>query len=506
MAIIKKATLLLFTLLTSLLSLAQMPFVKTLPGCNCTHQPGDLIQTSTGEYLLNVNFDPQNLPMYRSYLHKLDISGNPIWSKQFTANPQANMGVGIQHISEAADGNYFVITPGEPCSYAPTTQCIYFNKLDTAGNFIWQTCYSNDSSIILQIYDAQATNDGGLLFICTKSCNGSNCESGIAIGKIKSNGSLEFLKTIDSLKYSLVNETANFNYNLLVVNSNVYIAGCDSVNPRLLKYNIMGDSIWCKSYPFNDSLGVIDAKRVREASDGSLFTLFERYSFLYIGGIRQLDTIAYTLIHTDSFGNLTSTSEKIWTLGMPLFRIEDFKLFDQDKILATTASPSCQSTYPNYYPSIYELTTLDTNLNIISSLCLGNYANINFVGKPRMNNGLNNSTLITALVDTFSTYSEIPFYACLDSSGIIPLGLPNNKEDEVNFKFFPNPAHSQITFSCKSNQKYLVAICSVSGGIIENWEIEQSQIKIISAFPQGLYVLKIFENNLLKEVKKLVIY
>ncbi|MEO0311827.1 MAG: hypothetical protein RIQ89_1484, partial [Bacteroidota bacterium] len=25
-------------------------------------------------------------------------------------------------------------------------------------------------------------------------------------------------------------------------------------------------------------------------------------------------------------------------------------------------------------------------------------------------------------------------------------------------------------------------------------------------FPQGLYVLKIFENNLLKEVKKLVIY
>jgi hypothetical protein len=498
MAIIKKATLLLFTLLTSLLSLAQMPFVKTLPGCNCTHQPGDLIQTSTGEYLLNVNFDPQNLPMYRSYLHKLDISGNPIWSKQFTANPQANMGVGIQHISEAADGNYFVITPGEPCSYAPTTQCIYFNKLDTAGNVIWQTCYSRDSILEFVINDAIPTIDTGLIFIGVNTNRIPYNESFNYLAKIDKNGNLEFFKKIEDLDTSY---NGNILHSLYTDQSDLYVAGGTGLSKQayLLKYSIYGDSIWARQYSFNDSLSVERSTRIRFSVDGSLFIIYNR-----VDNNGTNETIS--LLHTDTLGNLISISEKIWTLGMPLFRIEDFKLFDQDKILATTASPSCQSTYPNYYPSIYELTTLDTNLNIISSLCLGNYANINFVGKPRMNNGLNNSTLITALVDTFSTYSEIPFYACLDSSGIIPLGLPNNKEDEVNFKFFPNPAHSQITFSCKSNQKYLVAICSVSGGIIENWEIEQSQIKIISAFPQGLYVLKIFENNLLKEVKKLVIY
>ncbi len=103
-----------------------------------------------------------------------------------------------------------------------------------------------------------------------------------------------------------------------------------------------------------------------------------------------------------------------------------------------------------------------------------------------------------ALIYTFGT--------CVDTTDCINVTIIGMEADFMdNMKIYPNPSKGQLTIENPENSVLKVALLSINGRILNNWEISGFSENLYFDVQKGLYLLQIENENGLIKRKKLII-
>ena len=230
LSLIKLSMILLcILLLSSITSMAQSITWQRI--LDSTHYGGvsKILQTSDGGYASVGNVRINNL--YKINLTKIDIHGNILWVKIY------GTGYAVARWAEETTDNGLII-----CGYSDSASGnskVYLLKTDSTGNIQWQRYYTYSS--LDQGNCVKQTSDGGFILTCRNTL--MSYDDGLII-KTDNAGIRQWQKVITY-------NTAISLQELEIVPNGYLFAGWINSQPSnalLIKTNLVGDTIWTKTY------------------------------------------------------------------------------------------------------------------------------------------------------------------------------------------------------------------------------------------------------------------
>jgi len=268
---------------------------------------GDIKLTHDSGYIVTgLNFQS---PSYGTFLMKLDINGDTIWTKHYDTGLNGNSVFQTCDGGYASIGNLIIKTnstgdtlwtksysdiystsncmtsdcgymiSGFTQSFGAGDQDVYIIKTDSSGHPLWSKAYGGDSTD--NAFAIQETIDEG--YIIAGYSNSFSLERRIYIIKTDNNGDTIWTKTYGSTDViaNSIQQTYDKGYVIL---------GAFNSAALLMKIDSSGNVIWCKTYggtPF------ISGFCVRQTRDSG---------FIFTGSIDYPVNVLY--IKTDANGNL----------------------------------------------------------------------------------------------------------------------------------------------------------------------------------------------------------
>jgi hypothetical protein len=245
-------------------ALGNIEWYKVYPGQNSGSMFSKIIKTNDGGYIFC-----GYKGYYLGVIVKVDASGNLMWQREY-----ASAGYKFyESIVEAYGSGYFAV--GDIINNIVYTGHGIINKLDTAGNIVWEKEYSIDGIRVYKIVAIDKINGN---YIATGSIwDSTSGKQYIGYLKIDSAGNVLARHTYrDSLKKV-------YSHDIKPINSNKYALISALVNPP------NGDTVYSSVYLI-DSLGNVLVNRI---FDGTNIIAFNRILPLNNGDITFVGSCNY---------------------------------------------------------------------------------------------------------------------------------------------------------------------------------------------------------------------
>jgi poly(3-hydroxybutyrate) depolymerase len=114
-------------------------------------------------------------------------------------------------------------------------------------------------------------------------------------------------------------------------------------------------------------------------------------------------------------------------------------------------------------------------------------------------------TTTTAILYMDTTIKYVASYLYKNVTGLIPIGIQENKIKANSFVIYPNPAIEELNLKFETKGKRQVIIYTLSGEQVYKNNIEELAFKLnISSFARGIYFIEIMDENGVGRQKMLV--
>ena len=261
-------------------------WTRTYGGTN-TDEGNSVQQTLDGGYIIAGTTASFGAGNYDVYLIKTNSSGDTLWTKTY-GGPRYDYGNSVQQTS---DGGYIVA--GWTQSFGAGSNDVWLIKTNALGNTLWTRTYGGTSSD--EGYSVRQTQDGGYIVAGLTASFGVGSYD---VWLIKTNASGDTLWTrnnggsSDDRGYS-VQQTSDSGY---IITGFTRSFG-DSVQVYLIKTNILGDTLWTRTY---GGTAWDEGWSVQQTSDGG---------YIVVGGTESFGAGSYDvyLIKTNASG------DTLWT-------------------------------------------------------------------------------------------------------------------------------------------------------------------------------------------------
>ena len=229
-----------------------------------------IIKTNDGGYLISGNTDKYyEEKCEEARLIKIDFYGNVEWDKTYGYNNTD----GAFNVIQTNDNNYLITGTSyiEEDKLGPQ---IYFAKVDSEGNLLWQKNFGRDEYYMDSGHCSYQTNDGGFVLTGGTSLEDPHWED-VFIIKTDNDGNQEWLKT-----YPTPYQSLDYAYSIIQTDDGGYLMGAVQAIYRysftdwdiwLIKTDSEGDIEWEKLFGrrYNEDVG----KNIYQTNDqGYLLT------------------------------------------------------------------------------------------------------------------------------------------------------------------------------------------------------------------------------------------
>lgn len=416
---------------------------------------------------------------YYSTIHKLDPSGNILWSQSFgdSLNTHAS-----EHIFYTPDAIYLA---GE--IYINGSSDLFLIKVDTTGNYIWG--YTFNTGGIDYLRDALKLNNGDILLsgLSTDSLN----QYYNSLFRINSNGAIVWKKRYHTPTFREFNGQSmceNSDGTIIIsgyadsldIASSIYFGKWDI---SIMKLNNSGDFLWGKIYGGSD---FDEVWQVYPTEDAGYIFAAEPESF---GNVSRI-----SLMKTDSLAN-----------------IQWMKLYGKE----TGGFPNNIVINPD---KGYSILASDGDYNVSAPMI--------FIRTDSLGNSMCQDTIVslpqlpfTPIVDTIgwsnTLNGELSFSPAVSNFALImnDYCIPNfisTISEGAFLQVYPNPFLTELNLSVskQSLNKLNLNIYNTIGLNVYSevhHNVDQYSTKINCAnFPKGLYLIEIFvdEERIVRKILK----
>ena len=279
--------------LSSFFSNAQNSFQLTIGG-PVSDVSSHAFQTMDGGYLINGATSSYGTTQSSSYLVKLNLSGDTVWTRAISENCASCTSSGNAYDAMQLTDSSYVILGGR---HSSSINHALLARLSPNGDTTWIRTYAYHD-IVYGMAMVQSA-DAGFILGCTTADTGSNpMEADLAIIKTDSAGIVLW-----SRRYS-ENYGQSLSDVLITRDSGLLLAGSRKgpfsapVLFYLVKTNLQGDTLWAKEYSRIGNYKSDYLSKVIETSNGG---------YLLVGTMDSpaFDPDEILVTKTDSLGNLT---------------------------------------------------------------------------------------------------------------------------------------------------------------------------------------------------------
>jgi len=428
---------------------------------------------------------------FQAILLRTNESGDLIWSKTYSS---AIGSVDFDKILVTPDSDYIIT--------GYINNDIIVIKADSAGNTLWQNCYSNNILHPMRAFSIRQTTDEGFI-ICGSTVIPNGNADDIFILKIDKLGNINWAKTIGGNGVESAFDVQQ------CIDGGYIVAGYTGVSTNwdalLMRLDSTGNILWSKTYD-GGSLDLF--KSVLQTDDGG---------FISVGSLSS----EIAIVKTDSNGDTTWTKHESFENASQVIKTSNNKyVFTGSNFILETDSLGnllwcSEFTYPFHstlqqtndsgfiltggYEHEFELIKTDSNgqseCNVILNPVFS--SGIYFImGTP--NFWVLDGGLITNNASTSVNWDTVVVQCT--SSGIEP-------KEKSTFELFPNPTKKQFSVNCQQEAITQIEIFNLIGEkiytSISDREVEQAIINCEN-FPKGIYFVKAFSNSG-SGVKKIII-
>ncbi len=470
LSLIKLSMILLcILLLSSITSMAQSITWQRI--LDSTHYGGvsKILQTSDGEYAAVGNVRINNL--YKINLTKIDIHGNILWVKIY------GTGYAVARWAEETTDKGLII-----CGYSDSASGnskVYLLKTDSTGNILWQRYYTYSS--LDQGNCVKQTSDGGFILACRNTL--MSYDDGLII-KTDNAGIRQWQKVITY-------NTAISLKELEIVPNGYLFAGWINSQPSnalLIKTNLVGDTIWTKTYGGSGS----DAAYSLE--------LLGNHGYLIAGS-----TGSFSVSNTESYLIKTDTSgSMIWQKSYSGSYSEVCNAVKYKPGTGYVMAGYMDTTEISHSRALIKM--VDTNGILLRQQTFfpsnrgGDFNDIELAndGGFICGGGANNNSAFSMYVaKTDSLFQALPI-GITQISGIVP-------NESILYQNFPNPfnPNTKIVFQLTNSSRARISLYDVSGrfvyNIIDKWLLHGSYEISLDLGSQnissGVYFYSLFINK-----------
>ena len=265
-------------------------------------------QTNDGGYIMtgrSIIFDSV------AFLIKTDESGNELWTKTFGDGDDDSGNFAGFSVQQTTDGGY-IITGTTSFDYDSGEETdVLLIKTDSSGNELWTKTFVNDFPLSVG-WSVQQTTDGGYIITGTTSFDFVGTEQAdVLLIKTDSSGNELWTKTFGGLAYlrgHSVQQTTDGGY---IITGHI---GFEQSDVYLIKTDSNGNEQWSKTFgnaQWSKTLVIALGFSVQQTTDGGyIITGSKLYASEFdLEGNASAYTRDVYLIKTNSFGNITSTTE-----------------------------------------------------------------------------------------------------------------------------------------------------------------------------------------------------
>lgn len=419
-----------------------------------------------------------------AYLLKIDSNCNYEWSKAL-GGPNNDWGYSVK---QTFDKGYIIALSTNSYGNGGYDACLM--KRDSLGNYEWKKTYGgNDWDFA---YSVVQTHDSGFVF-CGETYNNSSGFSDVYIVKTNQLGDTIWTRTVGGAlvdKGNSIIETSD---------SNIVVAGIkntitDSTQIYMLKFDINGTLLWDSLY--GDSL-YENVNSIIESSNGDYIMVGTSTSL-------NIDKENY-IVRTDNLGNL------IWanyfnSLGdEEIFDVVENNSGELINVGYTEASGGGMKDVNVFYVNaagfwLHKSSTYGGLTNEVGkSIAFSSGFKIAGLTDGKYGNGLEDVLVICLdtvyqeqIFDVDSIYDAIPL-----------------KTKDVNskdyFSVYPNPVNDYIKIHSTKYHSGIIEIIDIAGKTFLKQEYVNNQPILLSELINGIYFIKIYSDNSLLGVKKIII-
>lgn len=366
-------------------------------------------------------------------------------------------------------------------------------KRDSVGNYQWQKTYGNNDWDFA--YDVVQTFDSGYVF-CGETYNNTAGFSDVYVVKTNSIGDTLWTKTIGG---SLADKGNSL---MQTADSNIVVAGLrntqsDSTQAYVLKFDKDGILLWDST--FGGSKFDV-ANSIIETNDGN---------YVFIGTTNSFDTTNndYYIVKISTNGSL------IWQNYLSIINNEEaFDIYElsnsnllfvaqtntfgggkTDVHLVTLTSSGFWAAKASTFGSTEMEIPTGLAVNSNGIMYISGYTNS--FGK-----GLND--LMVIKVDTITKNQQ---YTFTENEDLAPISVNELGIKNFSINIYPNPAKKTLHIN-SSKYPVNIQLIDILGKPILERKIHKQLTNIdISSFPNGFYSLIFLENELVIDLKKIII-
>lgn len=382
----RNVMLLLWSLITNLLSAQSNPFVKAyMVRADPIYTAHNFRQTADKGFILASDHilsgpDSAGITTY-GYLVKLDAAGQPTWTIRYPKIPCYYPPNDADAVTQAADGGYAIATSLYYCTgNYQGYGVIWLIKTDTAGTVSWSRSFSCKGISIVNC--VQPTSDRGFILAGMTKDTLTHVESYLMI-KTDSMGQAQWQKTYHSHDSSSVYGAFN---SVIQTHDGGYVACGQGLAPcnygSVMRMDANGDIIWSRK-PQGELSRFTD---VQETND---------HHYIISGlGPDQNNLLVHRMYKMDDWGNTTWAQELISfpsqdRLSSVVVEDDGYTFagctdtgFQQSAIIHTDTSGNVMwyHTFPQNYPTISPSIALADSGYAYNTTCQTNGSNGWFIG------------------------------------------------------------------------------------------------------------------------------
>ncbi|NOY50563.1 MAG: T9SS type A sorting domain-containing protein [Chlorobi bacterium] len=522
----KNAIIILFVLLGELMYAQTIDFPKEFIGYR-------LYNTSNSEFddgiLLSGtkanNFDNESHGY--GIVKKLDVNGNDLWEKLIGIVPPPAWST-TTNVTQTMDGGYVVVGWVRRVGTGLGTD-VFVIKLNACGEMEWQRIFSSDEDQeSLNIYEIE---DGSFYFEINQWEMDVDPNKRIWVFKLDSNGNTLWKKYYADYDPwpgggEMINEFIPDKNDDFVMSGWYYYQDPDGdstmlwIRPLVIKIDTAGNEIWHNIMGINEYLVAYNLGAVAD-SLGSVFSSGQKF-YPYQAIVNKVDSNGNTVFIKElPLSTKASAAYDISWLNDTTFYI----------IVGSQDSLEVVNHMVSYY-----LYKLDENASVIDSAFVTDSAvwysphtlvtndNKIVLSDYELNIGPDNWSEIWKFkpnLEYDSTYTQPQVYDTMCpypiTNDTIPLDttmvirLEHLWETLKPMSIFPNPARDRLTISINivKWQERLIKVTDLNGHEILSEAIAPGRAKHevdISSWPPGIYVFSIFEQGVLLQTEKVVVY